>query len=118
MQDDERPFAVRRELRDGALVVVASGEIDLWSVDSVRSALTHGGDAAAVLLDLREVTFMDSSGLGLVVSEYRRARDEGFPFAIAAGTDSDVRRVLDISGVAQVVEVVDAPEAFLAGGSA
>jgi anti-anti-sigma factor len=111
---DERPFDVRSaQSRDG-LTVIASGEIDLWSAPEVRQALSgHAGPGGRVLLDLRQVTFMDSSGLGLIVAEHQRARADGFEFGVAVGTSSDVRRILEISGITKVLELVDDPDAFL-----
>jgi anti-sigma B factor antagonist len=118
MSVEERPFDVRAEHRDAGVVVVASGEIDLWSAPEVRAAMVapEGGDRD-VVLDLREVTFMDSSGLGLIVEEQQRARKHGFRFAIAVGGGSDAHRILEMSGLTKVLEFVDDPDAFLAGAA-
>ena len=119
MSVEERPFDVRWVQHDAGVVVVASGEIDLWSAPEVKSALvTHGSRQSAVVLDLRGVTFMDSSGLGLIVESNQRARKHGFRFAIAVGGASDVHRILEMSGLTKVLSFVDDPDAFLAGGAA
>jgi len=116
MSVEERPFDVRSEQRDGGIAVVASGEIDLWSAPEVKAALAvEGMRAASVVLDLRGVTFMDSSGLGLIVESNQRARRQGFRFAVAVGGASDVQRILEMSGLTKVLELVDDPDAFLAG---
>ena len=92
MSVEERPFDVRTEQRAAGVVVVASGEIDLWSAPEVKAALaTHGTHADAVVLDLRSVSFMDSSGLGVIVEANQRARKHGFRFAVAVGGATDVR---------------------------
>ena len=99
MSVEERPFDVRWEQRDAGVVVVASGEIDLWSAPEVKAALAaHAPATSAVVLDLRGVTFMDSSGLGLIVEPTKRARKHGFRFAVAVGGASDVQRILELSG--------------------
>jgi anti-sigma B factor antagonist len=118
MPVEERPFDVRWARRDAGVVVAASGEIDLWSAPRVGEVLdAHGGGGDGVVLDLREVSFMDSSGLGLIVAQQRRARENGFRFAVAVTEGSDVRRILEISGIAKVLELVDDPDAFLADGA-
>jgi len=86
MSVQERPFGVRRERRETGVVIVASGEIDLWSAPEVKAALAEQGSRECpVVLDLRGVTFMDSSGLGLIVESNQRARKQGFRFAVAIG---------------------------------
>ena len=114
MPVEERPFDVRLARRDAGVVVVASGEIDLWSAPEVREALDAREETKRVVLDLRGVTFMDSSGLGLIVSEMQRAREQGFRFGVAVGMRSDAHRILELSGLANVLELVDDPDAFLA----
>jgi anti-anti-sigma factor len=100
------------------VVVIASGEIDLWSAPEVKAALAgHTGRGRAVVLDLRGVTFMDSSGLGLIVESNQRARRGGFRFALAVGGASDVHRILEMSGLTKVLEFAEDPDAFLAGGT-
>lgn len=116
MSVEERPFDVRWEQRDAGVVVIATGEIDLWSAPEVNAALAkHRTRDASVVLDLRGVTFMDSSGLGLIVESNQRARKHGFRFAVAVGGASDVHRILEMSGLTQVLEFVDDPDAFLSG---
>jgi anti-anti-sigma factor len=119
MSVEERPFDVRWEQRDAGVVVVASGEIDLWSAPEVKAALAaHGSRESAVVLDLRAVSFMDSSGLGLIVEANQRARKYGYRFAVAVGGASNVHRILEMSGLMKVLTFVDDPDAFLAGGDA
>jgi anti-anti-sigma factor len=117
MPGDERQFDVRRDHRAAGLVVSPAGEIDLWTAPEVQAALTPAdGAPRIVVLDLRAVTFMDSSGLGLIVGAYRRARQSGTRFAVAVGVASDVQRILEISGVAKLVELVGDPAELVGGG--
>ncbi len=77
---EDRAFDARCERRDGAVVVVARGELDLASADDLRTVL-RGPEAQAetVVLDLRGVTFIDSSGLSVIVGHNRRAEAERVP---------------------------------------
>ena len=76
-------------------MVVASGEIDLSTSPELREPLRRPEcQAATVVLDLRAVTFMDSSGLGVIVGQNKRAREHGFRFAVAVAGRAGVERIL------------------------
>jgi anti-sigma B factor antagonist len=110
-----RPFDVFCEPREGGVVVGAGGEIDLASAPAVQEALRSAApDGAAVVLDLRRVTFMDSSGLALIVGQHRRARETGARFAVAISAGSEVQRIIELSGIATLVTLIDDPDDFLA----
>ncbi len=82
---------------DGDRVVVAPvGEIDLSTVPQLRAALDEVSDAGfkQIVLDLRGVTFLDSSGLKLILDQH--ARDVGF--ALIAGPEP-VHRVFAVTGL-------------------
>jgi len=84
--NEEQPFSVRCEQRDGAAVVVVTGEVDMSTSPMLREGLrSPEAQAETVVLDLRAVTFMDSSGLGAIVGQHKRAREHGFRFAVAVG---------------------------------
>jgi anti-anti-sigma factor len=113
---DERLFEARCERRDGGVVVVASGEIDLSTSPELRAALrAPEARAPRVVLDLRAVTFMDSSALGVIVGQHKRAREEGFRFAVAAQGADNVERILELSGLTGLLEIVDGSDDLLAG---
>jgi anti-sigma B factor antagonist len=110
----DRLFEVRRDRRNGAVVVIAAGEIDLASSPELRAALYDPETRAdTIMLDLREVTFMDSSGLGVIVGQHKRAREEGFRFRVAIDGASEVQRILELSGLVTVLDIVDASDALL-----
>lgn len=107
-------FDTRCEHHEAAVVVVASGELDLASADELRTVL-RGPEARAktVVLDLRNVTFIDSSGLSVIVGHSRRADADGFRFAIAVGGARTVERLFDLSGLRETLPLVQTPEAAL-----
>jgi anti-anti-sigma factor len=103
-------FKVSSESRDGAVVVVASGEIDLATSPRLREALVDpAARAPTVVLDLRAVTFIDSSGLGVIVGQQKRARESGDRFAVAIAGGSPVERILEVTGLAGILDVVADP---------
>jgi anti-sigma B factor antagonist len=106
-----RAFAVRCERRASGVVVVASGEIDVSSAPALRAALqSPQAQAANVVLDLRGVTFVDSSGLRVIVDEQKRSVNERYAFAVAVSGAAAVERVIDLTGLADVLDVVADPE--------
>src|SRR3954452_21728375 len=106
----EPPFQVSHEPRDGAVVVVASGEIDLATSPELRAALlAEDAQASTVVLDLRQVSFIDSSGLGVIVGQQKRAQERNERFAVAVGGAAAVQRILDLSGLVKVLDVVSDP---------
>ena len=90
--------AVRRD--GGHLVVAPDGELDLATVPEVEEALrTVEGPVTHVTLDLGKVTFMDTSGLRLVLEEEKRATKDGRTYSIVPGPPA-VQRIFELSGVA------------------
>jgi anti-sigma B factor antagonist len=68
------------------------------------------------VLDLRSVTFLDTSGVRLVVAEQRRAQEEGHRFAVVRGPDT-VQRIFDISGLSDEPGLLIADPAEALGGA-
>jgi anti-sigma B factor antagonist len=101
--------------RDGAaVVVVVRGELDLASSPALRTELERANAAGAelVILDLRELVFMDSTGLSVVVKAHQHAADSGRRFAIVRG-GKQVQRLLSLTGVGERLLVADQPEELL-----
>jgi anti-sigma B factor antagonist len=93
--------------RDADTVTVAlHGEIDVLTVAQVRVAL---GEAIAarprlIVVDMAELSFIDSTGLGALIFGFQRARDEGIGFRLARPSRG-VHQILVLSGLLEVVEV-------------
>jgi anti-anti-sigma factor len=87
-----------------------AGDLDLDTVHRVESALAELREQGCgnLVLDLRDLTFMDSTGLRLVIRWHTAARDEGFQFAIVPGPDV-VQRVFRLTGMDAHVPVADPP---------
>ena len=77
------------------------GEIDVATAPQLRAALTTlvDGGARRITLDLAEVRFVDSSGLGVLVGALRKLQDSnGGRFRVESVQDS-VRKVFEITGL-------------------
>jgi anti-anti-sigma factor len=94
----------------GVSVLTLKGELDISGIARVEDELRQVEETApaAVVLDLRSLTFMDSSGLRLVLEADMRARREARRFAIVPGPES-VHRVFLIALLDKRLEFVDDP---------
>lgn len=109
------PLDVVCERRGDAAVLVVQGELDLSTVGVLRDFLrSEKAQAPTVVLDLRQLQFIDSSGLSLLVSEQRRARENGFRFAIAVGGAPAVQRLFELTGLQGTLTLVEDPDALMA----
>jgi anti-sigma B factor antagonist len=101
------------ERRDGAVIVSLAGELDLYNAEQVRSALLDActGGPEVLVVDLGEVTFIDSTALGVLIEARSRMADrKGFRLA-APGLET--RRALEVSGLDKHFLVHDTvPEAL------
>jgi anti-anti-sigma factor len=96
-------FSVRIERRGDAAVVVPTGELDLATAPALEASLARAfeDDCGHVVLDLRELEFIDSSGLRTLLTARRRAEDAGQRFSLVAGHRA-LERTLEIAGVHKV----------------
>lgn len=98
------PFELAVERAGPWTVIRPEGEIDLATVDRIaQAAAAVDGDLA---VDLRGVTFLDSSGLRLLIEQDRRALDAGRAFAIVPGGPG-VQRLLQIAGLDARLRVLE-----------
>lgn len=97
---------------DGVVRLVLAGELDLSSASQVEEILKdlEEHNPQLIVLDLRELTFMDSTGLRVMVSADARARDASRRLAIVQGPEA-VHRVFRITGLDDHLEIVETPEA-------
>jgi anti-sigma B factor antagonist len=80
----------------GVAVVHVRGEIDMQTVPPLRECLAEL--SGTVVVDLSEVTFLDSSGMGVLAGQHNRLEKEGGTLRLREPQDL-VRRVLEITGL-------------------
>lgn len=102
---------------DQAVVIGLRGELDLASSPALEQELERGAAAQAevVIVDLRELEFMDSTGLSVLVRAHQRATENGQRFGVVRGPQQ-VQRLLSLTGVADRLNLADSPDELLAGG--
>jgi anti-anti-sigma factor len=99
---------------DGASIVALGGELDLSTIPRMEGALVEQiRQRPAVLVDLSKLTFIDSSGIGVLIQAHRIAN--GTPMGVLIGPDSQVARVFGIAGVADALPVFSDREQAFAG---
>lgn len=95
--------------RDGYTVTVAlHGEVDVATVDQVRAALTDAITARprTIEVNLSDLSFIDSTGLGALIFGFQRCRDAGIGFRLVRPSRG-VRQILVLSGILEVVDLQD-----------
>ncbi|HET6532462.1 MAG TPA: STAS domain-containing protein [Actinoplanes sp.] len=92
-------------------VVRVGGELDMETTPELEDFLEEVADGGArqVVLDYTDVTFMDSSGLGLLVVLVKAFRDRGGRLCLS-GVQQPVRDLLKLSAVDRVIDVYDTVE--------
>jgi len=99
------------ELDDGYHVQL-SGELDISSASGVESRLVEleKREPGRVILDLRRVSFIDSTGLSMIINADGRAKKAGRRFTIISG-DGVPRRILRTVGLEDRLDVITEPPA-------
>lgn len=89
---------------DGGVVLQLSGELDLSTVSMFVEALDEllDGDPVRIELDMSELSFIDSSGVGAYVTAFRRAQAKGSRLTVGERSGL-VQRVLELSGVEEAL---------------
>lgn len=105
MINQEKLFAY--ELKDGVLEIKLMGEIDHHSAVSVRAdidGLMFDLRPKKVVLDLSEISFMDSSGLGLIMGRYSLIKELGGTLSLRAPTVA-VMKILTLAGMERMITI-------------
>ena len=96
---DQAPFRVVVEMEHDVVRVCPFGEVDMATGGQIREQLENATATGAthVVLDLRGVTFLDSTGLHLALDADAASRAQGWKFGLIGGP-ADVQRVFDLTG--------------------
>ena len=114
MEETELPaeplLRVEREDRDGVPHLELVGELDLSTVDplKLRLELVERESPEAIVVDLRRVTFMDSMGLGILVSHRLRAKQAGRRLLLVPGP-KPIQDLFELTGMQNQFDWVEPP---------
>ncbi|TVP66527.1 MAG: anti-sigma factor antagonist [Nitriliruptor sp.] len=103
-----RLLDVRIDERDEWTVVTLSGQLDVATAPDLRQALQEAQYAGAhrVVVDLADLQFLDSFGLGVLVGALRRARLHGGRLVLA-GANGRIREILEVTGLDRTFQLTD-----------
>ena len=107
-------FGVQTHTTGRVTTLTVTGELDLVSSPVLERELERaiGLDTEVILLDLRGLAFMDSTGVHLLLKAHQSAEQAGRRLVVTKGSEQ-VQRLLDLTGVAELVQIVESPAELL-----
>lgn len=97
---------IELEEGEGYTICRPVGELDAYTVGQFREALGELSSKPKLLIDMSEVPFVDSAGLGALIGGIRRAREVGGDVAVCCNRPTLVR-LLHTTGFDRIVTVAD-----------
>jgi anti-sigma B factor antagonist len=99
---------IAREKANGVEVLVVRGEIDVASAPELRAHLHElcATGVPSVAVDLRSVTFLDSSALGVLVGALRRCRESDTEFRLVIDSPR-LLKIFEITGLTSVFDIAE-----------
>lgn len=106
--EELEPFRVEVEPSRDIVRVVPVGELDLATTDTLRQEVDrlHEAGFNRLVLDLRRLRFMDSTGLRLVLEIDAGSRSDGWDFSLVRGPEA-VQRLFEVTNLTQRLDFVD-----------
>lgn len=104
-----------------AMIVNLKGELDHHTSTSTRNKIDrdfNDSNIQHIILDMREITFMDSSGIGLIMGRYQKVKSKNGRM-IVVSDNKYVDRILKMSGLLKIIEFypdIDLAKKNLEGG--
>lgn len=101
------------EVKENVLCIRLEGELDHHTSGQLREQVEASLDENRIhhiLLNLQELRFMDSSGLGVILGRYKRIKNEGGEMVVCAISPS-VKRLFEMSGMFKIISLEES-EAF------
>ncbi len=98
---------LKLESKDNYLIARLKGELDHHNSELARQKIDRcffEKNTSNIILDLRELTFMDSSGIGLVMGRYKNAKDRKGKLIIV-NDNRYIERILRMSGLLKIIEL-------------
>jgi anti-anti-sigma factor len=102
-------FFLRSEHSDGNVSVFVFGDLDLSVIGSVDREMqrAEASDATRIVLDLRELEFLDAAGIRLLLHLNARSKSNGDRLRIARARSGQVQRVIDLTGAGDLLPFLD-----------
>ncbi len=105
---------LRTKQVEGTEIVEVSGELEMHAAPELRAELQRvcAGEKPSVLIDLSQVSFIDSTGIGVLVGGLKRAREAGGALVLVCPVPR-LRRIFEITGLLQALPMYQTREEAL-----
>lgn len=100
---------LKKHLTGQFLTITLEGELDHHSAESIRESIDREIESSGCLnltLDMSGVTFMDSSGLGVILGRYRKLNAQGGTLYLS-GANASIERILRMSGLYSLIRKIE-----------
>lgn len=98
---------IEMEIKQDVLCIRLSGELDHHSADELRekaSKTIEEHDIRHIILNLQSLSFMDSSGLGVIIGRYKQIKQKHGEMVVCAISPS-IQRLFDMSGLFKIIRL-------------
>ena len=95
------------EVKGDTVIAIIDGEIDHHRAKGLREAIDgriYTDRPACFMADMSGVTFMDSSGLGLILGRFTLCRELGIDFKLYSPSD-EVMKIIDLAGAGRLIRI-------------
>lgn len=108
-------LTIQTTIHEDVSLVALTGELDAYHAPRVKTELETqlGGVSSAVVVSLKRVSYIDSTGLGLLVALRKLAESTGVGLHLVLSPDSAVQRTFTITGLLPVFSIFDEEAAAL-----
>lgn len=100
---------INLETKEDVLLIRLKGELDHHTAENLRnkvSEVIEKNNIHHIILNLQELSFMDSSGLGVILGRYKQIQSQGGKMVVCSISPA-VKRLFDMSGLFKIIQLVD-----------
>ncbi|HHW39415.1 MAG TPA: anti-sigma F factor antagonist [Bacillales bacterium] len=102
-------LVINLETKKDVLLIRLKGELDHHTAENLRNKVSdkiEQNNIHHIILNLEELAFMDSSGLGVILGRYKQIQSQGGEMVVCSISPA-VKRLFDLSGLFKIIRLVD-----------
>lgn len=96
---------IKSKINNSTLYILFKGELDEYTASYTRSAvdkLLEQNNFKEVIIDLSELSFMDSTGIGVLIGRYKKLKSSHVPIYIC-NPNNHVEKIFQMSGLYEIM---------------
>lgn len=100
---------IKFENINGTLIVNINGDIDHHNVSKIKNNIDEQGmmyHIKHIIFDFSKVSFMDSSGIGLIIGRYKMLKGQGGKVVVSSMTEN-AKKIFVLSGLHKIIDTYD-----------